>query len=77
MDQEHYYSVFIHTESGGAAYTVCAVSDYAAARQVRSLTGYMADSDRDVMRLPVPETASIPSLPAPARGPAAFCGMQA
>lgn len=42
------YQVCIHTETGDETYTVYATSDYAAACNVREMTGYMAKSDADV-----------------------------
>ncbi|MFN7112811.1 MAG: hypothetical protein ACK4PK_00450 [Alphaproteobacteria bacterium] len=52
MTQSDYYSVCLHSEAGDETYTVCATSDYAAARHVYALTGRMACSERDVQRLP-------------------------
>ncbi|MDP2206501.1 MAG: hypothetical protein Q8K65_09370 [Alphaproteobacteria bacterium] len=52
MTQSDYYTVCIHTETGDETYTVCAASDYAAARRVCLLTGRMASSEHDVQRLP-------------------------
>lgn len=49
--EQDFYSVFIHTKAGDEIFTVRAVSDYAAARIVRELTGHMAASEHDVMRI--------------------------
>lgn len=51
--QQHqdYYSVCIKTPAGAQHVTVRASSDYAAARHVCALTGFMATSERDVTRL--------------------------
>jgi|GEM_PF-3259366 len=48
---QDFYSVCIHTKAGDEIYTVRAVSDYAAARIVHKLTGHMAASEHDVMRI--------------------------
>lgn len=52
MTQSDYYSVCLHSSAGDETYTVYAASDYAAACRVRVLTGRMAESERDVQRLP-------------------------
>jgi hypothetical protein len=52
MTQGNYYTVCIHTDAGDETYTVCAASDYAAARHVCALTGHMARSEHDVQPLP-------------------------
>jgi|GEM_PF-4365485 len=46
-----YYSVVIDTGTQCLVHTVFAQSDYAAAREVRRKTGFMAKSDHDVSPL--------------------------
>jgi hypothetical protein len=47
-----YYSVVIDTGTERLVHTVFAQSDYAAAREVRRMTGFMAKSDHDVSPAP-------------------------
>lgn len=49
--QQAYYSVCICTLQGMQTITVYATSDYAAARQVRDMTGYMARNEHDVTQI--------------------------
>lgn len=86
MSHNAYYNVCIHTAEGDETYTVCAVSDYAAARRVRTITGHMAAHENDVIRIAstfspfplaaaTPETAQTFSPPSPVYPPAGilFC----